>query len=77
VAATVIRVRVKPKAKAASLAQMSDGTWLARVKSPPTAGRANQELIALVAGYFGCTKRSVSIKSGASGRVKLVCVDSG
>ncbi len=76
-AATVIRVRVKPKARENSLAQVSDGTWLARVKSPPIEGRANHELIALVAEYFGCAKASVSIKSGASGRLKLVCVDQG
>ena len=76
-AATIIRVRVKPKARESSLAKMSDGTWLARVKSPPIEGRANHELIALVAEYFGCAKRSVSIKSGASGRIKLVCVDDG
>ena len=75
VAATIIRVRVKPKARESSLAQMSDGTWLARIKSPPIEGRANHELIALVAEHFGCAKGSVSIKSGASGRMKLVCVD--
>ena len=76
-AVTVIRVRVKPKARESSLAPMSDGTWLARVKSPPIEGRANHELIALVADYFGCAKRSVSIKSGAFGRFKLVCVAKG
>ena len=77
VAATIIRVRVKPKARESSLTQMSDGTWLARVKSPPSEGEATQELIALVAEYFGCAKRSVWIKSGASGRSKLVCVGKG
>jgi len=56
---------------------MSDGTWLARVKSPPIDGRANHELIALVAEYFGCAQGSVSIKSGASGRCKLVRVEKG
>jgi uncharacterized protein len=74
---TIIRVRVKSKSRESSLAQMSDGTWLARVKSPPIGGRANHELIALVAEYFSCAKRSVSIKSGASGRFKVVCVYQG
>lgn len=71
-AATIIRVKVKPRSRASSLAQSSDGTWLARVKAPPIDGRANQELIALVALQFGCGKQAISIKSGESGRVKLV-----
>ena len=32
-------------------------------------------LVALVAEHFGCRKADVSIKSGASGRMKLVTVE--
>jgi uncharacterized protein len=53
----------------------SDGTWVARLKAPPVDGRANQELVALVAAHLKCPKAAVSIKSGASGRLKLVKVD--
>jgi uncharacterized protein len=38
-------------------------------------GKANDELIALVARRFGCRKADVAIKSGASGRTKLVRID--
>lgn len=69
---TVIRVKVRPRARESSLTQTSDGTWLARVKAPPIEGRANHELIALVAEHFRCGKQAVSIKSGESGRLKLV-----
>lgn len=68
----IIRVKVKPRARESSLAQTSDGTWLARVRARPIEGRANHELIALVAQHFGCAKQAVSIKSGESGRLKLV-----
>jgi len=54
---------------------MSDGTWVAKLKSPPVDGKANAELIALVAEHFKCGKAAVSIKSGASGRMKLVKVE--
>jgi hypothetical protein len=54
---------------------MADGTWVAKLKSPPVDGRANAELVALVADQFGCRKAAVSIKAGASGRVKLVRID--
>ena len=70
----IIQVKVKPNARTSELEQLSDGTWLARVASPPVDGKANEELVALVAGRFGCAKASVSIKSGASGRTKLVKV---
>ena len=68
----VIQVRVKPNSRASTLEQGEDGTWLAHVKAAPVDGRANEELIALVASRFRCPKSTVSIKSGASGRVKLV-----
>ncbi len=71
----VIQVKVKPNAHASVFAQCDDGSWLAQIKSPPVDGKANQELIALVASHFKCRKSAVSIKSGASGRLKWVHVD--
>ena len=71
----VIQVKVKPRAKVSSLAQIADGTWVAKLKSPPVDGKANEELMALVAEHFRCRRAAVSIKSGASGRTKLVRVE--
>ncbi|MEJ7809992.1 MAG: DUF167 domain-containing protein [Gemmatimonadaceae bacterium] len=67
-----IRVKVKPNARASTLEERPEGIWLARVKSPPVDGRANEELVALVAEHFACRKSAVSIKNSASGRMKLV-----
>jgi hypothetical protein len=69
---SILQVKVKPNARASSFTQSQDGTWIARLQSPPVDGKANRELIALVAAHFRCSKSCVSIKSGASGRVKLV-----
>ena len=71
----LIQVKVKPRARASELVQQPDGTWLARLKAPPVDGKANEELIALVAARFRCPKASVSIKSGASGRLKVVRIE--
>lgn len=71
-AARIIQVKVTPRARESSLTQAADGTWVAKLKSPPVDGKANAELIALVAERFGCSKSAVSINAGASGRVKLV-----
>jgi uncharacterized protein YggU (UPF0235/DUF167 family) len=38
-------------------------------------GKANEELVALVARRFKCRRAAVSIKAGASGRTKLVKVE--
>jgi uncharacterized protein len=71
----IMRVRVKPNARASGLEALNDGSWLARVKSPPVDGRANEELVALIARHLGVRKAQVSIKSGASGRLKLVRIE--
>ncbi|MEO8060628.1 MAG: DUF167 domain-containing protein [Burkholderiales bacterium] len=73
--ALVIQVKVKPNARSAGFAAQTDGTWLAQLKSPPVDGKANAELIALVAGHFQRRKSAVSIKSGASGRLKWVRIE--
>jgi uncharacterized protein (TIGR00251 family) len=72
---TVIQVKVKPNARVSTLDQSDDGTWLAQLKAAPIDGKANEELIALVARHFQCRKSAVSIKSGASGRMKLVRIE--
>ena len=72
-----MRIKVKPSAHEAGLEQLADGTWLARVKSPPVAGKANAELIALMAKYFKVRKRDLTVTSGASGRIKLVQISGG
>jgi uncharacterized protein len=74
-AARIIQVKVTPRARESSLTQVADGTWLAKRKSPPVDGKANAELIALVAHQFKCAKSAVVIKAGASGRMKLVRID--
>jgi uncharacterized protein YggU (UPF0235/DUF167 family) len=55
--------------------QVEDGTWVATIKSPPVDGKANLELIGLVAAQMGCAKAAVSIKTASTGRMKLVKID--
>jgi uncharacterized protein (TIGR00251 family) len=72
---TVIVVKVRPNSRVSLLEQVEGGAWLARLKSPPADGKANEELLALVARHFGCRKSAVSLKSGASARTKLVWIE--
>jgi len=77
VGATVIRVKVKPYARSSSLERLDDGSWLAHVTAPAAEGKANKELVGLVAKQFRCVKAAVSIKSGTRGRIKLISIDTG
>jgi uncharacterized protein len=72
---TKIQVRAKPNSRESSLELLDDGTWLGRVKSPPVDGKANQELVSLIARHFGVAKSRVTILQGASGRSKWVEID--
>jgi uncharacterized protein (TIGR00251 family) len=71
----VLQVKVKPNARQSSLQELDDGSWAAQLKSPPVDGKANEELLALVARHFGCRRTAVSLRHGASGRLKLVVID--
>lgn len=70
-----LRVRVKPNARVSSLEQAADGIWVARLKAPPVDGKANEELIALIADHFRCRKAAVRITAGATGRLKRLSID--
>jgi len=72
---TVLTVKVKPSSRVSLLEKVEGGVWLAQLKSPPVDGKANEELLALVARHFGCRKSAVSLKSGASARTKLVHIE--
>ena len=68
----ILQIKVKPRARASLLEKGADGSWTAQIKSPPIDGKANAELIGLVAKHFACRKADVTIRSGAAGRTKLV-----
>ena len=55
-----------------SLEEDGSGNWIARLRASPVDGKANAELVGLVAKRFGCPKSAVAVISGASARVKLV-----
>ncbi|MEP7060878.1 MAG: DUF167 domain-containing protein [Betaproteobacteria bacterium] len=71
----VLSIKVKPGARTSMFAQTPDGGWLAQIRAQPVDGKANAELIVLVARHFGCGKSAVSIISGVSSRTKRVSVE--
>ena len=71
----VISVKVKPNSGRSALEQLGDSSWVAWLKAAPVDGKANDELINLLAQRFKCRKADVFIKRGASGRMKLVRIE--
>ncbi|MDY7020474.1 MAG: DUF167 domain-containing protein [Cyanobacteriota bacterium] len=69
---TIIQVKVKPNSKQQSIQKVADGHWMIHLKSPPVEGKANQELIKILAKQFNISKSEVKIKSGLSSKHKLI-----
>jgi uncharacterized protein (TIGR00251 family) len=72
--ARTLSIKVKPGAKTRALLEQPDVTWIAQVKAPPMDGKANADLLRLVAEHFGVPRAQVSITRGASGRIKRVSI---
>ncbi len=70
----VIAVRVVPGASAAKLAGLHGDALKVKVCSPPVDGRANEELLAVVAAALGVRSREVSLLAGHASRSKQVLV---
>lgn len=73
----VLRVKVKPNAKKQSIQTADDGSLVISLKSPPVDGKANEELIRLLAKEFSVAKARIQIKSGSSSRQKIIQIDEG
>jgi hypothetical protein len=69
------RVKVKPNSKYQSINEETDGSFTVHLKSPPVDGKANEELIKILAERFSVSKSKIRIKSGLSSRQKLIEID--
>jgi uncharacterized protein len=69
------QVKVKPNAKKQQLIAELDGSLTAHLKSSPVGGKANAELIQLLAKVFEVPKSCVTIKWGLASRNKLVEIE--
>ncbi len=65
-------VEVRPHSKKSAVEETRDGDFKVFVKSPVKEGKANEEVIALLARHFGVPKSHVVILKGARGKRKMV-----
>ena len=69
---TLLPIRVQPRARRDEVVGWQGATLRLRVMAPPSEGRANQAVIALLAAVLGVPRSSIELVSGAAGRDKLV-----
>ncbi len=65
-------VKVKPNAKRQEIVEKPGGSLFVSLKSPPRAGKANQELIKILAKQYGVARSQVTIKSGLTSKNKWI-----
>ena len=70
----LLAIHAQPGAKRTEVAGLHGQALKVRVAAPPVEGRANDELIALIAEMLGVRKKSVSVVKGRSSRHKTVLV---
>ncbi len=73
---SVVQVKVKPSSRESAVEELEDGSLFVKLKAQPINGKANAELINVLAKHFKVPKACVTIKSGAGARIKLVSIES-
>ena len=66
------RIRVQPSAKRSAVLGVYGDRLKVAVAAPPTDGRANQEVIELIADELGLALTQVIVKHGTSSRDKTI-----
>lgn len=73
-----LKVKVIPKSARTQIEVISAGELKVKVNSPPDRGKANRELIGLLAEHFGVSQSCIRIIRGEKSRNKVIeIVDAG
>jgi uncharacterized protein (TIGR00251 family) len=67
-----LTVHVKPNSRKKAVEMREDGSLRVYLSAPPIEGRANEQLIEVLAEHFGKPKRDISIVAGRRGKLKIV-----
>jgi len=67
-----LRLRVAPGARRSEIVGRHGDAWRVRVTAPPDRGRANEEVLEVLAAALDVRPRQLRLVSGASSRDKVV-----
>ncbi|MFO0616000.1 MAG: DUF167 domain-containing protein [Polyangiaceae bacterium] len=66
-----ITVKAKPRASRRGVA-VKDGVVIVSVTAPPVDGRANEEIVEVVADHLGVRRADIAFVSGETAKVKIL-----
>ena len=69
-------LHIQPKSSKTRVTGLYDGRLKIAVASPPVDGKANKEVLAFLAGLLGVKKNTLSLRSGAHSRRKVIAITS-
>lgn len=72
-----LTVHVQPGAKTTSCAGLYGDALKIRLAAPPVDGKANQALVAWLAGTLGCAQNTIDLIRGQTSRRKTLAIDAG
>lgn len=67
-----IQVKVKPNSGQQKIEELENGSLIIFLKSAPINGKANQELIKILAKKYQVTQAHITIKAGLGSKNKLI-----
>ncbi len=71
----IFDVKVIPKAKKCGVEHVSENVLKVKVSSAPDKGKANDEVVELLADHFNVAKSSIVILSGKTNRQKKIQIN--
>jgi len=71
----IVKIRVIPNSFRSQIEGVKDDVLRVRLCSPPLKGKANKELIEILARHLGIAKGNIRILKGEKSRSKLIIVE--
>jgi uncharacterized protein (TIGR00251 family) len=68
----ILKIKVEPRSSRSGIVGQYGDALKVKLTSPPVEGKANEELIEILAKQFGVHKKNIEIISGHSSKNKLV-----
>jgi uncharacterized protein (TIGR00251 family) len=70
-----LNIKVQPRSHKQDITQTGAGSYRVRVVAPPSRGKANKEVIKIIADHFGLPASQVHIVRGKTIRDKVVAIE--
>ena len=68
----ILNLKVNPRSSKSEIVKIDEKNYTIKVKNPPIEGRANREVIEVLADYFKVPKSQIEIIKGLTGSHKTV-----